>query len=192
MIEAELKARVRDPGALLRRLEAAHGPGRPEVYRDTYYDLPDGSLLGGDRELRIREITSHDGTRRTLLTHKAPRVDDASGSKPEHETAVADAEATDAILRGLGYRARLAYRKHCRSYAWDRNGRRFLATLVRVPQLAGVFLEVETAAEDTADLAPALAAVRAALGELGIDGEDLTSELYTDAVLRAGGADGRE
>ncbi|MET8624023.1 CYTH domain-containing protein [Kitasatospora sp. NPDC004669] len=73
MIEAELKALVRQPSLMLRTLEGAHGPGRAEVYRDTYYDLPDGSLLAADRELRIRDIESVDGTRRTLLTYKAPR-----------------------------------------------------------------------------------------------------------------------
>ncbi|MFI8456169.1 class IV adenylate cyclase [Kitasatospora sp. NPDC085464] len=190
MIEAELKALVRQPGVLLRHLEGLHGPGRAEVYRDTYYDLPDGSLLAADRELRIREIESSDGGRRALLTHKGARVDDESGSKPEHETAVADAGAAHAILRGLGYLPRLAFEKHCRNYTLERDGRRFLATLVRVPQLAGVFLEVETAAARVDELAPALAAVRAVLGELGVGEADVTGELYTDAVLRAGGAGG--
>lgn len=124
MIEAELKAPVRQPSLMLRTLEGAYGPGRAEVYRDTYYDLPDGGLLAADRELRIRDIESVDGTRRTLRTYKAPRVDRASAAKPEHETAVADADAAHAIVRGLGYRVRLAYRKHCRNYVWEREGRR--------------------------------------------------------------------
>ncbi|MGH3327082.1 MAG: hypothetical protein ACRDPT_04660 [Streptomycetales bacterium] len=37
MIEAELKARVRAPDEVLRRLEE-RTPGRAEVYRDTYYE----------------------------------------------------------------------------------------------------------------------------------------------------------
>ncbi|MFH8385195.1 class IV adenylate cyclase [Kitasatospora sp. NPDC018058] len=185
MIEAELKALVRQPSLMLRTLEGTYGPGRAEVYRDTYYDLPDGSLLAADRELRIRDIESVDGTRRTLLTYKDPRVDRASAAKPEHETAVADAEAAHAIVRGLGYRVRLAYQKHCRNYVWEREGRLFLASLVRVPQLEGVFLEVETAAGSAAELAGALAAVRGVMAELGVSEGDLTSELYTDAVLRA-------
>lgn len=45
-IEAELKAVVRDPETLLRLLEDRYGVGRAEVYRDTYYDAPDGSLTG--------------------------------------------------------------------------------------------------------------------------------------------------
>ncbi|MFE7192354.1 CYTH domain-containing protein [Kitasatospora sp. NPDC057541] len=56
MIEAELKAVVREPDTVLRRLEDAYGPGRAEVYRDTYYDTAGGRLSATDRELRIREL----------------------------------------------------------------------------------------------------------------------------------------
>jgi adenylate cyclase, class 2 len=58
-----------------------------------------------------------------------------------------------------------------------------LATVVTVPEIDGVFIELETQA-DEADLAAALGDVRAVLGELGIAEDDLTTELYTDAVLR--------
>ena len=57
MIEAELKARVRDPRTLhqqLRRLAA----GEQSVYRDTYYDHPGGDLTGSGRELRLRTLPS--------------------------------------------------------------------------------------------------------------------------------------
>ncbi|MFF8770880.1 class IV adenylate cyclase [Kitasatospora sp. NPDC015120] len=185
MIEAELKAVVRDPDALLRRLEGAHGPGRAEVYRDTYYDTPDAQLDAADRELRIREVTAEDGSRAVLLTFKDARVDEASGSKPEHETRVADGGAAHAIVRGLGHRPVLAFEKRCRTYAFEHRGRRMLATLVRVTELDGVFLEVETGAADARELPAALAAVRAVLAGLGISGEDLTTTPYTAAVTAA-------
>ena len=183
-IEAELKAVVRDPEAVLKQLEDRYGAGRAEVYRDTYYDAPDGSLMGADRELRIRTIHSPDDTR-TVLTYKGARVDDASGSKPEHETKVEDAEATHEIIAGLGFTPRIQFEKRCRNYAFGRDGRRLLATLVRVPELDATFIEVETAAATEDDLQPALAAVRAALADLGITEDDLTTELYTDAVAAA-------
>ncbi|MFE6865079.1 class IV adenylate cyclase [Kitasatospora sp. NPDC057692] len=185
MIEAELKALLREPDAVLRRLEAAYGPGRVERYRDTYYDTPDGQLTAGDRELRIREVTGADGDRAVLLTYKDARVDEASGSKPEHETRVADAEAAHAIVRGLGHRPGLVFEKHCRTYAFEHQGRRMLAALVRVAELDGVFLEVETAAADERELPAALAAVRAVLAGLGVAEGDLTAELYTEAVAAA-------
>ncbi|MEU9077723.1 class IV adenylate cyclase [Kitasatospora sp. NPDC048538] len=184
-IEAELKAVVRDPEGVLEQLEDRYGAGRAEVYRDTYYDVPDGSLMGADRELRIRTVHSPDATR-TVLTYKGARVDEASGSKPEAETRVEDADAIHEIVRGLGFVPRIAFEKRCRNYGFRRDGRGLLATLVRVPELDGAtFIEVETLAAAEADLVPALGSVRAVLAELGIGDEDLTSELYTDAVAAA-------
>jgi adenylate cyclase class 2 len=183
MIEAELKAVVRDPEAVMSRLEDAYGPGRPEVYQDTYYDTSAGALGDGDRELRIRTVHAADDTR-TVLTYKGARVDDASGSKPEAETRVEDAEAAHEIVRGLGYVPVIRFEKRCRNYTLHAEGRSMLATLVRVPELGETFIELETqAAED--DVEPALAAVRAVLGGLGIEESDLTTELYTDAVAAA-------
>ncbi|MEV8327559.1 class IV adenylate cyclase [Kitasatospora sp. NPDC056731] len=104
-IEAELKAVVRDPEGVREQLEARHGAGRAEVYRDTYYDAPDGSLMGADRELRIRTVHGPDDMR-TVLTYKGARVDEASGSKPESETKVEDADAAHEIIRGRPARPR--------------------------------------------------------------------------------------
>lgn len=168
-IEAELKAVVRDPEGVLKQLEERYGIGRAEVYRDTYYDAPDGSLMGADRELRIRTVHGQDDTR-TVLTYKGARVDEESGSKPEAETRVEDAAALHEIVRGLGFVPRIAFEKRCRNYEFGRGGRRLLATLVRVPELGdATFIEVETAAVGEADLGSALAAVRAVLEELGVE-----------------------
>ncbi|TQF05902.1 class IV adenylate cyclase [Kitasatospora acidiphila] len=183
-IEAELKAVVRDPEGVMEALEKTHGYGRPEVYKDTYYDASDSALSTGDRELRIRTVHSA-GDTRTVLTYKGARLDEASGSKPEHETRVEDAAAAHAILRGLGYRPAIEFEKRCRNYTFDHAGRRMLATLVRVPELDGTFIEVETAAETEVELPEALAAVWTVLEGLGIAEADLTTELYTDAVAAA-------
>ena len=56
-----------------------------------------------------------------------------------------------------------------------------LATLVRVPEIDGTFLEIETLV-DEAEVSSALDDIRAVLAELGIGSEELTRELYTDAV----------
>ncbi|MFB6888181.1 class IV adenylate cyclase [Kitasatospora sp. NPDC056327] len=182
-IEAELKAAVRDPEGVLTALEERYGPGIAEVYRDTYYDAPDGSLMDADRELRIRTVHGPDDTR-TVLTYKGARVDEASGSKPEAETRVDDEQAAHEIVRALGFVPRIAFEKRCRNYGFTQDGRQFLATLVRVPEIDGVFIELETLAPED-DLAPALAAVRSVLTSLGITDEDLTTEQYTDAVAAA-------
>lgn len=179
MIEAELKARVRDPEGVMAALEK-RATARVEVYQDAYYDLPDGSLMGGDRELRVRTVHGPDSTR-SVLTYKEPRVDAASGSKPEHETAVEDPGAVHAMLRGLGYVPAISFEKRCRNYQFEAAGRQMLATLVRVPEIDGTFIEVETLVEE-GGLQAALDDVRAVVAELGIGEADWTPEAYTDAV----------
>lgn len=179
MIEAELKARVHDPEAVMQQLDE-RASARVEVYRDTYYDRPDGSLEKADEELRVRTVHSPDSTR-TVLTFKGATVDEASGSKPEHETTVADAEAAHAILRGLGHVEVIAFEKRCRNYDFEARGRQMLATLVRVPEIDGTFLEVETLVDED-EVPAALDDIRAVIAELGIAPEDLTRETYTGAV----------
>lgn len=182
MIEAELKARVRDPEGLRARLRR-RAEEEISVYRDTYFDRPEGALTAEGRELRIRIVETGNG-RRSILTYKEPAVDEASGSKPEHETQVADPQVIDTMLRALGAVELVAFSKHCANYRFTERGRDFLATVVTVPELDGTFLEVETRA-DGDDLDTALADVRAVLADLGITDADLTTEQYTDAVMRA-------
>jgi adenylate cyclase, class 2 len=182
VIEAELKARVTDPAALreqLRRLAAEE----TSIYRDTYYDLPGHDLTAAGRELRVR-IMETGSVRRAVLTYKEAPADEASGSKPEHETAVADAAVIGRILAALGLRPLIAFEKRCANYRFTAKSRDMLATMVTVPEIDGVFLELETLAAE-ADLTAALGDVRAVLAELGIGDDDLTTELYTDAVMRA-------
>lgn len=179
MIEAELKARVHAPEAVMRQLDE-RAEARVDVYRDTYYDRPDGSLEKGGEELRVRTVHGADGTR-TVLTYKGAPVDEASGSKPEYETHVEDADAAHAILRGLGHVELIAFEKRCRNYDFTARGRQMLATLVRVPEIDGTFLEIETLVDEN-DVTSALDDIRAVLAELGIRPEDLTQETYTGAV----------
>ncbi|MFE9391193.1 class IV adenylate cyclase [Streptomyces sp. NPDC006784] len=186
MIEAELKARVRDPEDVKRRLDE-QVDGRAEVYQDTYYDTDGGSLEARDAELRVRTVHG-DADTRTLLTYKEAKVDEGSGSKPEYETAVEDAEAVHRMLRGLGYRPAIEFEKRCRNYDLKARGRRMLATLVRVPEIDGTFIELETLVDDDGDVQAALEDVRAVLVGLGIDDGDLTTEQYTDAVAESRGA----
>ncbi|WP_031486587.1 class IV adenylate cyclase [Streptomyces bicolor] len=179
MIEAELKARVHAPEQVMRQLDE-RATARVEVYRDTYYDRPDGSLEKAGEELRVCTVHGVDGTR-TVLTYKGAAVDEESGSKPEHETRVEDADQARAILRGLGHVELIAFEKRCRNYDFTARGRHMLATLVRVPEIDGTFLEVETLVDED-KVQAALDDIRSVLAELGIGAEDLTRETYTGAV----------
>ncbi|KOT91258.1 hypothetical protein ADK86_23860 [Streptomyces sp. NRRL F-5755] len=105
-----------------------------------------------------------------------------SGSKPEYETSVGDPDAVRAMLGGLGYAEAIAFEKRCRNDEFTAYGRPMLAILVRVPEIDGTYVELETKVGEEGALPDALRDVRAVLGELGIGEGDLTTEMYTDAV----------
>ncbi|MBF6395625.1 CYTH domain-containing protein [Nocardia cyriacigeorgica] len=72
------------------------------TYQDTYYDTLRGDLDRTGREFRLRTVEESSGDRRNALTFKDPAVDDATGSKPEFETRIADSEAMrDIVVRLL-------------------------------------------------------------------------------------------
>lgn len=182
MIEAELKARLSDPDSVRAAL-ARRAPAETAVYSDVYYDTPGGDLDRAGRELRLRAVETTD-TIRHLLTFKEPAVDERSGSKPEHETTVATPAAVAHMLQALGYHPVVQLKKECENHRFAEGGREFLATVVRVPEIDGTFLEVETMA-DGEDVDEALTAVRSLLAEFGVDDAQITTELYTDAVRAA-------
>ncbi|WP_189186949.1 class IV adenylate cyclase [Streptomyces albiflavescens] len=179
MIEAELKARVHSPEAIMQQLDE-RAEARVEVYQEIYYDDPAGSLEKRDQELRVRTIHGPNGLR-TLLTFKDTTVDEGSGSKPRHETRVEDSQEAHAILQGLGYVPAMAFEKRCRNYDFEARGRHILARLVRVPEIDGTFLEIETIVDED-DATSALDDIRGVLAELGIGPEDLTPETYSGLV----------
>jgi adenylate cyclase, class 2 len=182
VIEAELKARLSSPDAVRARL-GRYAAVERAIYRDTYYDAPGEVLERDGRELRLRTVETPNLVRH-LLTYKEAAVDRASGSKPEYETTVATPSAVAHLLEGLGYPPSIELTKDCENYRLSRDGREFLATVVRVPEVEGTYLEVETLAEES-DVDAALSAVWSLMQELGVTGQELTTELYTDAVRKA-------
>lgn len=186
-VEAELKALARNP----ERIHAAlsqRAVGERSIYSDRYFDYPDRGWTRQGNELRVRTITDELGRTRALLTFKESAVDEASGSKPEHETAVGDADVLVTVLAALGVEQIIAFEKRCVNYRFTAQGRDLIATVVTVPELAGqTFIELETVA-DPGDVDAALDLVRSVLRELGIEDSDLTTQAYTDAVATRRGA----
>ena len=76
----------------------------------------------------------------TIRARQEPAADAASGSKPEHETKVADAAVVDEILRALGLEHLVAFEKHCANYRFTAKARDMLATVVTVPEIDGTFV----------------------------------------------------
>lgn len=179
LVEVELKAKVTDVAHVRAELERL-APGVDETYHDTYYDLPDETLTTRDQELRVRTVTNDAGSR-TLLTFKTAPVEQASGSRPEHETGVGDPTVADTVLKALGAVAVISFRKLCRNHRFTAEGRDVLATLVEVPEIEGTYLEVETLAPAD-EVEAGLSTIRTVLATLGISDVDLTSETYTGAV----------
>jgi adenylate cyclase, class 2 len=155
-IEAELKALARDPGRIHAAL-SQRAVGERSIYSDRYFDYPDRGWTRQGNELRVRTITDELGSTQASLTFKEPAVDQASGSKPEHETAVGDA---DVLVTALGVEQIIAFEKRCVNYRFTAQGREMLATVVTVPELAGqTFIELETLAD------PGLLAVSSGFGD---------------------------
>jgi adenylate cyclase class IV len=63
-------------------------------------------------------------------------------------------------------------------------GREMLATVVRLSEIDGTFIEIETLIDER-DVSAALEEVPAVLAELGVEREDETTETYTGAVRAA-------
>lgn len=154
--EIELKFRLDAPDALraaLRARQAARGPVVHEVNR--LFDTPDARLRSAGCGLRIRlaEMLDPPGAARAWLTFKGPRAPGLVKVRPEHETAVEDAEALAAILAGLGYREAVVYEK--RRETWHVS--MCEVVIDELPRL-GWFAEIEGPSEAAVqELAAALA-----------------------------------
>jgi len=182
-VEAELTAVVRDPERVRAKL-AERAKTETIVYADTHYDRPDHSMDRDGYELRVRTITTGDN-RRFVLTYKEPPVDEASRSKPEHETTVADPDVMGTNFDGLGLVELISLEKHCDNYRFTADGSDMLATVVTIPELNGqTFIELETMTEPD-DLKDALAPVRVVLDDLGVTEDNALTESYTDMVANA-------
>ncbi len=173
MFEAEIKF-VAGPG-----FQLPESTGTIVLVKDVYYDAPDRRLAATGRELRLRREGG-----RTVLTAKAPPFDAATASKPEHETAVADAEAAAALLGLLGFVPTLAYAKHCRRARLRTGGLDFELTVVAVDFDPRLFVEIEHLAATREHALAALPAIRALAAGLGLTEE--CAEAYTDLARAAG------
>ncbi len=166
-LETELKLRVPTVAVLPPLLRSlGFEEGQPEAEEvSTLWDR-DGQLRAAESALRVRRFAG-----RTLLTFKGPRVPDPQFKiRPEHETAVADPEALEAILHALGYRPVMRMVKH--RALWRRP--ELEACLDRTP--FGDFLELEGEPE----------AIKLAVQGLGIDASRVEPRSYPTLFREAG------
>jgi predicted adenylyl cyclase CyaB len=104
--ELELKAVVKDPAALVKRLEAA---GAALLFRgvmsDRRFDRPDRALLARDEVLRVRTFEpAGQGARHAEVSWKGPtRQSDGYKEREELQLDVANAVVLSEVLARLGY-----------------------------------------------------------------------------------------
>jgi len=187
--EVELKVRaahdpVRDR---LRAMEADDGGAVQQ--RDRYYDAPHRSFADRDEALRVRPeapvppdadpIDRRTDTR-TLLTHKGPRIEDGSKTRREVETEVANADAIEVLLEGLGFEPAVTVEKRR-----DRYRLNDVTVSLDTVDALGSFVEVETKVQGEGAIDGAETRVRDRLTALGLDPESHVPDSYLELLLAA-------
>ncbi len=158
MIEVEKKFRLtkRQRGAVLKRLAEMGASLEGEEFEEN--TLYDGDVLQRDTcVLRLRRV----GKNATLTYKKRIPSSSAIKQQREEETAVADPEATAAILEALGFTRALVYEK--RRQTW-----RLGKTEIVIDVLPfGLFMEIEGTVNE-------IKAVERKLGLKGLKAEHAT------------------
>ena len=179
MYEVEVKVPA-SHDAVRRRLEEV-GADRVERVRqtDTYYDAPHRDFAETDEALRVRResVADDGGDAKTRVTYKGPLVDDASKTREEFETGVADGETMRAILPRLGFDPAATVRKDRERFELDG----YTVTLDAVSGL-GEFVEVEREAAES-DVAAAREGAFEVLRTLGLDPDDGVRTSYLGMLL---------
>jgi adenylate cyclase class 2 len=168
-VESEVKLEVAGAEAAREKLRGLGAAlARPRHLEDNLLlaDAP-RSLAARGLVLRLRRTEAG-----AVVTYKGPRrEDDGVKSRTEIETAVADADAAQALLEGLGFRPVFRYQKYRETYRW----RGVEIVVDETP--VGTFLEVEGA----------VASIHEAAGALGFAPADYVLESYASLFFARGG-----
>lgn len=172
MYEVELKV----PADLVRvreRLETLDAELRGTVEQaDTYFDHPDRSFAETDEALRVRRADDS-----AVLTYKGPKVEVASKTRQELQTAVDDPETTEALLEALGFEPVGTVEKRRERYTLHG----YQVSLDAVDGV-GEFVEVETAGSE-AEIESLREGAEWVLQQLGLDAADQVRESYLELLL---------
>ncbi|MFC7070302.1 class IV adenylate cyclase [Halobaculum lipolyticum] len=184
MYEVELKVRA-DHDAVRARLASLGAERTRRVEQvDTYYDAPHRDFAETDEALRLRRETRRDGdageatgATETKVTYKGPLVETESKTREEFETAVADADAAEGILAGLGFEPAATVEKERAFFGHDG----YTVALDRVAGL-GEFVEVEREAAET-DVESVREGVYGVVRDLGLDPDEQIRTSYLGLLL---------
>jgi len=189
-MEVEIKLRVADRQAVLRRLRRLKASGGARAHEmNTLYDIPGGALAREGKLLRIRlerptplrgagkagtKTRPTDSPQAALLTYKGP-VQAGGGEasfhgrrykiREEHEVRVEDAAALARVFEGLGLRPWFRYEKYRSTY--------------RLPGFSGLVVELdETPIGDFLELEGDCAAIDRCAARLGFRPADYIVKSY--------------
>ncbi|QZP38381.1 class IV adenylate cyclase [Halobaculum magnesiiphilum] len=185
MYEVEVKVRA-DLDAVRDRLADLDATGTRRVRQvDTYYDAPHRDFAETDEALRIRRETVAGGANddgggaATKVTYKGPLVEAESKTREEFETAVADGDAAEGILGGLGFSPAATVEKDREFFELD-------GYTVTLDNVAGVgeFVEVEREAVEP-EIESAREGAYVVLRDLGLDPDDQIRTSYLGLLLRS-------
>jgi adenylate cyclase class 2 len=209
--ETEIKLRIKDKAALLRRLKKLHartvatGSGRIHEM-NVIFDTPAGDLGKHGQLLRIRtetpDLSGKPSARRMpaklpkqriLLTMKLPVATDATSRPPkpgprhkvreELELQVADAGTLTHIFEGLGMKGWFRYEKYRTTFRLPAAAGWAKSLLIELDETPiGIFVELEGPPE----------AIDRAAGELGFAKRDYVVENYLSLYVKACRASGQE
>ena len=149
--------------------------------RDVYYDAPHRAFAETDEALRIRHETddaeeSNDTS--TRLTYKGPRLDEASKTREEHETAVSEGDELADVLDCLGFEPAATVEKRREDGTLDG----FTITLDALSEV-GQYIEMERAVETEDAIDETREAAVETLTRLGLNVDDQVTTSYLGLLL---------
>lgn len=180
MKEVELKARLREPEAVLARLQGLGCSfGKRVLQDDAVYVRETGSVekyLTNADYLRLR--VEDDGTTLLTLKHHAGRADDPHDAPTEHETKVESRQEVARMLEVLGFHEAVRIQKARRKGkygAWE-------VCFDEVENL-GAFLELEEMLPEDANVPAVMGRMKEFLISLGVPEEDIGVSRYDTLML---------
>lgn len=176
MIEAEIKLKIVSLEALYEKLTvcgfAADGHLKES---DIYFNSPSRDFRKTDEALRIRTSTDQaTGESVFTINYKGPKLDQATMTRVERETEVADGETAKQILEALGF---VPVSLVVKERQYFRRKRNLTVCLDRVEGL-GDFMELEILVESDEEREEAVRQMEDVLREFGYKMRDTVRRSY--------------
>jgi adenylate cyclase class 2 len=184
MIEVELKAHLRDPEEVEKKVASfATFMGKFEKF-DAYWHGPDWRLSRGTKGFRVRTESGE-----TIVNFKSKRCEGGVEINREREFKASDPAILDEFFLRLGCEPFYTKRKRGSRYEVAASGSPRPIT-IEILELEGLgyFIEIEALLEDEAPASVALAQgeIRGILARSGVDDSAIESRYYSELLMAAG------